>query len=331
MRRFLLASMALLSLVSGAHAADKLVDQLIYRPGPTSVANFGWQTEFGGRYWYSSGKTQLDLFGPVQPFLLSRLTFSGLTGHSGELYGRVDHSVGFFFKGNVGLGRIVSGNLQDEDFPPLTSPYSSTNSEQRSGNLSYLTADLGWAFWNTPTVKVGAFVGYHYYAESVNAFGCTQAASNPAICVPAISTSVLGITEESNWNAARIGINGVWRITDRFTLTADAAWIPYARLNARDFHWLRIGTSFNGPTPEDGNGFSAQLEAILSYNVTRQFSVGIGGRYWRFEPKSNGSAHFEVSGIDGGFPQPINFKTERYGGFVQASYIFGAPIVAANY
>jgi hypothetical protein len=123
----------------------------------------------------------------------------------------------------------------------------------------------------------------------------------------------------------------VWRITDRFTLTADAAWIPYARLNARDFHWLRIGTSFNGPTPEDGNGFSTQLEAILSYNVTRQFSVGIGGRYWRFEPKSNGSAHFEVSGIDGGFPQPINFKTERYGGFVQASYIFGAPIVAAKY
>jgi hypothetical protein len=43
------------------------------------------------------------------------------------------------------------------------------------------------------------------------------------------------------------------------------------------------------------------------------------------------SAHFEVSGLDGGFPQPINFKTERYGGFVQASYIFGAPIVAAKY
>ena len=129
--------------------------------------------------------------------------------------------------------------------------------------------------------------------------------------MPAIPTSVLGITEESNWNAARIGINGVWRITDRFTLTADAAWIPYARLNAKDFHWLRIGTSFNGPTPEDGNGFSAQLEAILSYNVTREFSVGIGGRYWRFEPKSNGAAHFEVSGIGGGFPQPIKVKTER--------------------
>jgi opacity protein-like surface antigen len=330
-RRFLLSSVALFGLASAANAADMLVDTMFSRPRATSIANFGWQTEFGGRYWYSTGKSQLDLFGPVQPFLLSRLTFSGLTGHSGELYGRLDHSLGFFFKGNVGLGRIVSGNLQDEDFPPLTSPYSSTNSDQRDGNLSYLTADLGWAFWNSPTVKVGGFVGYHYYSESLNAFGCTQAATNPVICVPAIPTAVLGITEESNWNAVRVGINGVWRITDRFTLTGDAAWIPYARLNARDFHWLRIGTDFNGPTPEDGNGFSAQFEAILSYNVTRQFSVGIGGRYWRFEPKSNGSAHFEVSGIGGGFPQAINFKTERYGGFVQASYMFGAPIVAANY
>ena len=65
--------------------------------------------------------------------------------------------------------------------------------------------------------------------------------------------------------------------------------------------------------------------------MTREFSVGIGGRYWRFEPESNGDAHFEVSAIGGGFPQAINFKTERYGGFVQASYIFCAPIVAANY
>jgi hypothetical protein len=115
--------------------------------------------------------------------------------HSGELYGRVDHSVGFFFKGNVGLGRIVSGNLQDEDFPPLTSPYSSTNSEQRSGNLSYLTADLGWAFWNSPVLKVGGFVGYSYYAESLNAFGCSRP--------PAIRRSACRRSRRRFWQSPR--------------------------------------------------------------------------------------------------------------------------------
>jgi hypothetical protein len=84
-------------------------------------------------------------------------------------------------------------------------------------------------------------------------------------------------------------------------------------------------------TPEDGTARGVQLEAILSYNVTRSFSVGVG-RYWSIGTKDHGGTdHFEVSAIGGGFPQAINFKTERYGGFVQASYIFGAPIVAAKY
>jgi hypothetical protein len=108
--------------------------------------------------------------------------------------------------------------------------------------------------------------------------------------------------------------------------------IPFVRLDANDFHWLRIGTSFNGPTPEDGKARGVQLEAILSYNITKAFSVGIGGRYWAMATTDHGgTAHFETSAIGGGLPQDITFKTERYGGFVQASYIFGAPIVAANY
>jgi opacity protein-like surface antigen len=330
MRKFLLASIALLGLVSAANAADVLYGPLP-RMGPVTVANFGWQSEFGGRYWYSSGKSQLDLAG-IPAFPISRLTFSGLTGHAGELYGRLDHSVGFFLKGYAGLGALVSGNLQDEDFPPFLNPYSSTNSDQRSGNLGYLTADFGWAFWNTPVVKVGAFVGYHYYSERMNAYGCTQTAGNPQICVPAIPNSVLGITEESKWNAVRVGINGVWKITDRFTLTGDAAWVPFARLDANDFHWLRIGTSFNGPTPEDGKANGVQIEAVLSYNVTREFSVGIGGRYWVLQTKDNdATAHFEQSALGNALPQALTFKTERYGGFVQASYIFGAPLAAANY
>jgi hypothetical protein len=41
---------------------------------------------------------------------------------------------------------------------------------------------------------------------------------------------------------ARVGINGVWRITERLKLTGDAAWVRYARLSAKDFHWARIGT-----------------------------------------------------------------------------------------
>ena len=45
-----------------------------------------------------------------------------------KLYARVDHSSGLFWKGYAGGGLLTQGNLQDEDFPPGITPYSSTNS-----------------------------------------------------------------------------------------------------------------------------------------------------------------------------------------------------------
>jgi hypothetical protein len=293
-----------------------------------------WKGEFGGRYWYSSGTTQYGLYGvpPGVPTtgLISRLTYTGLTGHAGELYGRVDHWSGVFVKGYAGLGSIPNGNLQDEDFPPGIFPYSSTNSEQRSGRLGYLTADVGWAFWQpfnaTSGVKAGPFFGYFYYGETVNAYGCTQTAGNPVVCVPSIPTSVLGITQKTQWNAVRVGLNGVWKVDERLKLTGEAAWlIPFSSLTASDTHWLRPDRF--GPTPIDGHGYGVQLEGILSYNITDMFSVGVGARYWLIQTQNAGATeHLEQSAsFPGVGPLAMTFKTERYGGFVQASYTFGSP------
>jgi hypothetical protein len=321
------------AVVVGPASAPRIVAPTV----ETSV----WKGEFGGRYWYSSGRTQYGLYGlppELAPTnLVSRLTYTGLTGHTGELFGRVDHWSGVFVKGNVGLGSITNGNLQDEDFPPFFPPflpqvYSSTNSEQRSGHLGYLTADVGWAFWQplsaTSSVKAGPFFGYFHYDETLNAFGCTQTAGNPVICAPSIPTSVASITQKTQWNAVRVGLNGVWKVDERLKLTGEAAWlIPFASLTASDAHLLRIGTDFNGPTPIDGHGYGVQLEGILSYNVTAAFSVGVGARYWLIQTRNaDATAHFEQSSTLTGFgPQAMTVKTERYGGFVQASYNFGAP------
>ena len=50
--------------------------------------------------------------------------------------------------------------------------------------------------------------------------------------------------------------------------------------------------NFAGPIPEDGNGNTGiQIEAVVSYLVTQDFSLGVGARYWRFE--THGNAHFE--------------------------------------
>lgn len=283
-----------------------------------------WQAEIGARYWASTGTTKKELSSPGGDFLVSRLTYNNLLAHAGELFGRFDHITGVFIKGYIGGGVVTGGQLTDEDWnlptPPFAFNFSSTNSTQHSGGLAYGTIDFGYAMLNSPTLRLGAFGGYHHYYERVNAYGCTQTIpEQTSICVPAIPDSTLGITQTTNWDAVRLGLNAQWRITDRLMLTGDAAWLPVAWLNASDRHWLRFSTA----TAETGAGVNnVQLELVLSYYVTPAFSLGIGGRYWNITTGSMGAAR-DLSVIGADISQPISFRTERWGGFLQAAYKFG--------
>jgi outer membrane protease len=292
-----------------AAAADWPVEPATYPLfSPRPIAQ--WESEIGGRYWYSVGRTQKDVFGGSGIFL-SRLTYTNLQAHTGEVYGRLEHLSGFFIKGFGGAGGITGGNLQDEDFPPVTVPYSSTNSDQRDGRLAYATVDLGWT-WRSEGIKLGFFGGYFYNFERVNAFGCTQTATNPFICVPPIPNSILAITQDTTWNAVRIGFNGEWRFASGWRAGLDLAWIPFASLNANDTHWLRPFSA-----PERGNSFTnVQIEALAGYQFTNGISVALGGRYWRIDSSFGETVPF-------GVPQPIALTSERWGGFLQVSYKFG--------
>jgi hypothetical protein len=285
--------------------------------------------EAGARYWYSTGKLSKGLFDDPRfsDWMVSRLTYDGLAAHSFEAFGRVALANGLFVKGFVGLGGMHSGTLNDEDFEPVTYPYSSTMSDQRGGTLGYLTADIGYAFAVHPRASVSPFVGYAFLAEKVNAYGCTQVAGNPSICVPPIGSDVLGITEDAKWHAVRIGLAAEVKLLDRLTLSGEAAWLPFAMIRAQDSHWLRIGTtagSFSGAVPEQGEGQGVQVEAMLSYRVWDCFNIGVGGRYWRFETKGTGDLEQTVIGVTNPVSQPVNFISERYGAFVQGSYRFNA-------
>jgi hypothetical protein len=315
MRKSMIGVAAAVALSAGSvHAADKPV---IYRP---AVAPAPWVFEIGARYFYSSAKNWYDLYNDPTPAQLnSRLTYDGLNAHSGEVFFRVDSPSAIFLKGYYGGGSIQHSNtLYDEDFPPAVSPYSKTVSET-SGTLQYGNIDLGYSFYDsrglatsTP-VRFGGFIGYHYWHEKVDAYGCTQIA-NAAPCgvgivlpTRAVGPGVLVITENDTWHSFRAGaIADIW-LTPALKFTAEAA---YARVwqKALDTHYLTFGSD---PTTATGNG--VQLEAILSYQLTPLFNVGIGGRWW----------HFNTTGNEAMFNQLIKYQTERYGVFLQGSLKFG--------
>jgi len=270
--------------------------------------------EFGTRYWYSTGKAQKTLFDSAGAAQLSRLTWTGEIGRSYEGYFNIT-SANVFTKGYFGVGMLHGNNLQDEDFPPLTAPYSSTNSDAKTGRLSYASLDLGYYLWDTTAAKLGGFVGYHFYREKMNAYGCVQTTTNPDVCVPSFPNSVLTLTQENQWYSARVGIAGEVKLAPNLKLSGDAAYLPYVKLAAQDIHWLRLGIDFSGPTPETAHGTGMQFESVLSYYFNDYLSLGVGGRYWRMDAP-HGTAHFEESTLLGG-PQVEKFVSNRYGVFVQ--------------
>jgi outer membrane protease len=332
LRNYLPPALAIvLTIASPAFAADMapfeplkapaapIPDVEYFTPNPAPAI----QAEFGARYWFGTGKTGKSLYGPPSVYngLVSRLTYSDFLVNAGEFDWRVAFLNGWFIKGYIGGGSATQGQLQDEDFPPALTPYSSTTSREASGFLGYGSVDVGYDVLRGGDFRVGAFVGYHYLNQGENAYGCAQNAANPLVCQPPIPATIEAISQSNTYQSLRLGLDASVQLGERFTLTGEGAWLPYVSMKGSDTHWLRIAEGdFSGPIPEGGTGQGFQLETVLSYKVTSYASVGIGARYWHME--TSGNAQFEDVAI-GGMPQPVDWKTDVYGGFVQASFKFG--------
>lgn len=278
--------------------------------------NTDWEVETGGRLWLSSGT-----LGDPNPYGTniygSRLTFSRLDAISGETFARVDHASGLFVKGFLGAGGIANGQLNDEDtLVPAKGPYSNTLSSA-SGRIAYVTADVGYNFLRSPEAKVGAFVGYNYYAQALNTYGCTQIAGGMP-CAPPLPSSLLGDSDNDHLNSLRVGLATKVVLGDRLKLTTDFAYLPRVTLGGLDDHIPRQLIYLENSDSGDG----VMLEAIVDYKVTDAWSVGVGGRYWAWNLNTGTfSANYLTTGPAG--VAQARFDNERYGLFAQTSYHSG--------
>jgi opacity protein-like surface antigen len=295
---------------------------------PIVAPALGWEFDIGGRYWYSWGRFQKDLGATASAatanVLVSRLT-DETKGNSGEFFGRIETPWNLFVKGFVGGGRLSNGHMNDEDWlienaaQTLAIPYSNTVSDPVKGTIGYATVDVGYDFFRAPGQKLGAFVGYNYLKENRDAFGCVQIANPFSDCVTPIPNSVLVVSEHDTWHSLRVGVNGEMMVGDRLKLSGDVAYIPTLWFRGLDVHPLRTDVP-NQNSPETGNGgHGVQLEGVLSYYLTPQFSLGVGGRFWAMW--TNQDAFTNIFGTP--CPcQTLPSKTERAGVFFQGSYKF---------
>ncbi|KTD07271.1 outer membrane protein [Legionella jamestowniensis] len=287
-----------------------------------------WTFEFGPRYWLSTNTFEHKLFGPTRNFLAptglnsllaSRLTYDNLTGNAAEGFWQLKHENGFFLKGYLGGGSIHNGDVQNEDFPGNPNGidvYSNAIASQNHGSLKYLSTDIGYALFSGMNWQLGGFIGYHFWNERLNAFGCNQAGPS-AICIPSIPKSVNIMNYDLIWNSLRIGANGTIQLSETLNVLVDAAYI-YSYFKADDNHNLR--PALQG-LQYDGKGSGAQVDAILNWMLSNNLSVGAGGRIWYI--KTNGYTRFEQTAA-GGQPDPSEDIQKSYGLLIQTNYRFDA-------
>ena len=288
-----------------------------------------WEFDVGSRVWFSSGTVGapdplLD-FPPLPSLINSRLTYENVHAWSGETFARADHISGLFAKGFLGAGGITSGVLVDEDFPGFGGAYSNTTSPL-SGHLSYATIDLGYSFLTAPGAKVGAFVGYNYFTQHINAFGCNQVAGDTT-CIGS-DPNFQVFAEDERYDSLRVGLSAQFVLSDQLRFSADVAYLPWVKFRGQDDHNYRQLL-----IPEaSNNGDGVMLEAILGYDVTPHWSVGLGGRFWSWN-MHDGVEYFDFLGLTPPTtPQLGRFSSERYGLFVQSNYHWGdtTPARSAN-
>jgi outer membrane protease len=247
--------------------------------------------EVGGRYWYSSGRMSFG-FANGSPFFgnpTSTLDWHGLSAHSGEVFARIDHiPSGVFVKGLVGLGSVAHGHIDDMDFLVTQFKFSDTTSDVHNGNLSYAMLDVGWAYTPTPGVRLGFFVGYHYWHEKVTAYGIVCNMPSVIGC-PAAGAVIEGPNVavgsfEPTIHAARIGVESRIAVDEHWSFSGEIAGVPYAALNNKDSHLLRQSMDDLGPAPNvitnSSYAFGVEAELFVNYALTSNIEMGAGVRYW---------------------------------------------------
>jgi opacity protein-like surface antigen/outer membrane protease len=285
---------------------------------PAYVRVPGTEFEFGARYVHGWGRFQKDLgvAGAGVNGLASRLTYDGMNTNGGELFARLDTRQNIMVKGFIGFGSGSNGQMNDEDwlipFGPNFVAYSNTVSSV-DNRIAYGTVDVGYDWMRGPGYKVASYVGYNVLNQNMKAFGCTQIGSPLSDCVPPIPTSVLGITEKDTWQSVRLGSSADFNVLPQVKVSADAAYLPYVWFDGTDNHVLRSLVS-----PENGHGQGVQLDLLVSYAFTDQFSLGVGGRYWAMWTTS-GETNFGGTGV----LVPQRFAAEQAAVLVQGSYKFG--------
>jgi len=237
--------------------------------------------EFGTRYWYSMGHFNMDA--------ASGSFTNDDTGHILELYGRIDdNSTSTYVKGIAGYSVALNSDFSA----------SGSSGSTEGGQVYYLGADLGYLGFGNETFGFGGFVGYQFQNDSPNT-GRHQ-----------------GNATNINYNMLRLGLSARAELGDMVDLTAEAAFIPYAKLGGNIAYDPTNAASSGGNLT--GSLYGAAGEVMVGFHPTDNMTIRGGGRAWYLTGPAN-VAYTPSGGAEG---TPSTFSLFRAGALAELTYSF---------
>lgn len=269
----------------------------------------------------------------------SRLTYKDDSTNIMELSGQATFLKRWFARGDFGYGIMGNGTLTDDDFSSANGPLESrTTSNITGNNLWYMNGDVGAKLIQLPNHRgsIGFFTGIQYWRQQYEASGVVQTACNPGtppLCNPAnigqdLAPGEKAITNTTTWISWRLGVEGDYRVTRKFSLEGKFAFKPITSLSNDDIHHLRQQAGPTLPALQQdpsfrmtGTGIGADADVGASYMVTPRFSINLGYRIW-WNHLTNGKVTVYPVGAAASTINLNEFQTYRHGVTLGLRYTF---------
>ena len=251
---------------------------------PSTDPNTEVPITLGMRAGYSTGQSQMTLYDGSGGAQASRLTYTdaGRSPPSPISDGRPD--LGPVLTGFVGFGHQSGGNLQDEDFR-RGSPLFVYQQPLQDGQLEYGVLDVGYNGCPGRNLQ-----GRRASSATLSRTTITTptAARRPPPTPPSarVARPPPGSAPTRSLQRSVYLERGAARHIRRlkiggFTISGNAAWLPYIDVAETNYHWLRMPGDFYTSIPGSGSSsIGFQLEAKADYRITPSFDIGAGLRYW---------------------------------------------------
>ena len=237
----------------------------------------------------------------------------------------------YFLYADYGFGVITDVKLTDKDFLTTGTEFSKTISNGDDGDSWYLNIHLGRKLIRSQNGKglIRGFIGYQHWEEEIYDKGSSSEYILFGVDITPFDTTdpnQKGITWNYSFDSIKLGLDGEYAITNTIKVSSLVVYIPYAELDAKDFHHLREGpSSADAGSPFvtwTGSGAGFNLEGSISYQFYPNWIFSTGYRYWYLSSEGNDATFHFGDGSENSTSREIDFDIKRYGATLGITFTF---------